>query len=135
MNNFYLLPTTKTPKIDFDSQTGNLNISGRSIPENSIEFYRPVIAWLDEYRSDPVKKTVLHVNLEYFNTSTSKCLVDILRMLEKINESHEVMVYWYYEKEDEDMLESGEDFKKILKIPIELVILEGDEKNHNSNKR
>ena len=124
MNSYSLTPTPKTPKIDFNAQNGNFEMSGRSIPENSIEFYKPLLDWLEAYCRDPQKQTELHVNLEYFNTSSSKCLVDILRKLEKINQHHEVKVFWYYEKEDEDMMESGEDFKKILHLPIELVVVD-----------
>ena len=127
MDNFTLIPTPKTPRLYFNSQNGDFEISGRSIPENSIEFYKPLLEWLDEYEKNPQPQTKLHVNLEYFNTSSSKCLVEILRKLEKVNEKAGVKVYWHYEEEDEDMMESGEDFKKILKLPIELVVVKGGE--------
>ena len=124
MDNYTLTPTPKTPRLYFEANSGDFEISGRSIPENSTEFYRPLLEWLDEYAKNPQSKTRLNVNLEYFNTSSSKCLVEILRKLEKVNEQNDVKVYWHYEEEDEDMMESGEDFRKILKLPIELVIVE-----------
>ncbi|GAA0894263.1 DUF1987 domain-containing protein [Fulvivirga kasyanovii] len=125
MDNYTLVPTPKTPRLYFNAQNGDFEISGRSIPENSIEFYKPLLEWLDEYEKKPQPETKLHVNLEYFNTSSSKCLVEILRKLEKVNEKTNVKVFWHYEEEDEDMMESGEDFKKILKLPIELVVVKG----------
>ncbi|UII31563.1 DUF1987 domain-containing protein [Fulvivirga ulvae] len=125
MDNYTLIPSPKTPRLYFNAQNGDFEISGRSIPENSIEFYKPLLEWLDEYEKKPQPETKLHVNLEYFNTSSSKCLVEILRKLEKVNEHHNVKVFWHYEEEDEDMMESGEDFKKILKLPIELVVVKG----------
>ncbi|MBL6450010.1 DUF1987 domain-containing protein [Fulvivirga sp. 29W222] len=125
MDNYTLIPTPKTPRLYFNAQNGEFEISGRSIPENSIEFYKPLLEWLDEYERNPRSETKLHVNLEYFNTSSSKCLVEILRKLEKVNEKQSVKVFWHYEEEDEDMMESGEDFKKILKLPIELVVVKG----------
>lgn len=126
MDTYTLIPTPKTPRLYFNGQNGEFEISGRSIPENSIEFYRPLLEWLDKYAENPQPKTQLSVNLEYFNTSSSKCLVEILRRLEKIHEKQAVVVKWHYEEEDEDMMESGEDFKKIIKVPIELVVVKGE---------
>ncbi len=127
MEKFFLEATAKTPKLSFDNEHGLFEISGRSIPENSIEFYKPVLDWLDAYGDLPIEKTKLLIKLEYFNTSSSKCLVDIFRRLEKMHaNSTQVEVEWYYDEEDEDMLESGEDFKEIIKVPIQLVLIEAD---------
>lgn len=122
MENYTLTPTPKTPRLYFNAESGDFEISGRSIPENSIEFYRPLMEWLDNYVKQPSSTTRLTVNLEYFNTSSSKCLVEIFRKLEKAGESSDIKVLWHYEEEDEDMMESGEDFKKIIKVPIELIV-------------
>ncbi|MGK7392774.1 MAG: DUF1987 domain-containing protein [Candidatus Cyclobacteriaceae bacterium M2_1C_046] len=119
MEKFFVNPTPKTPKIEFNPNTGEFLLEGRSIPENSLEFYRPLVEWLDRYLKTPNEDTILKVNLEYFNTSTSKCLVEIFRKLENLNTNKRVKIIWHYEEEDEDMMESGEDFKKIIKIPIE----------------
>ena len=124
MDNYYLQPSPKTPLIQFDPNTGVFEISGRSIPENSIEFYKPLLDWVDEYVKQPNTSTTLSVKLEYFNTSSSKCLVELFRKLEAILESSAVKVEWYYEEEDEDMMESGQDFQHILKIPLELIPIE-----------
>ena len=121
MDNYTLTPTAKTPRLYFNSASGDFEISGRSIPENSIEFYRPLMEWLDNYVEQPHAETVLTVNLEYFNTSSSKCLIEMFRKLEKAAEKAQVKILWHYEEEDEDMLESGEDFKKMIKVPIELI--------------
>lgn len=122
MENFYLKPTSKTPSINFDRDKGTFEISGRSIPENSIDFYKPVLDWLDRYIDEPLSETVLEIKLEYFNTSSSKCLVDIFRRFEILYKNGiKTHIRWFYEEEDEDMLESGEDFKGIIKIPLDLV--------------
>lgn len=124
MENFLLKPTSKTPSINFDKEKGVFEISGRSIPENSIDFYKPALDWLDQYISNPQPETVLDIKLEYFNTSSSKCLVDIFRRFETLHKNgSKASIRWYYEEEDEDMLESGEDFKGIIKIPLDLVKL------------
>jgi len=126
MDDFYLEATPKTPRLYFSRETGEFEISGRSIPENSIEFYKPIINWLDNYIDDPNHRTLLVIKLEYFNTSSSKCLVEILRRLESLDDQSIVRVKWCYEEEDEDMQESGEDFKEIIKIPIEMVLISED---------
>lgn len=122
MNSLYFAKTSKTPEITFDPKNEVFEIVGRSIPENSVEFYRPVMEWLDAYQKEPDDYLYLIVKLEYFNTSSSKCLIDIFRKLEKMhNNGQQVLIKWYFEEEDEDMKESGEDFKDILKVPVEMI--------------
>jgi len=126
MENYTLAPTPKTPRLYFNGESGVFEMSGRSIPENSIEYYKPLMKWLDNYMKSPADTTTLSVNLEYFNTSSSKCLIEILRKLEEIKSKSHIKVLWHYEEEDEDMMESGEDFKKLLNIPIELIVVKGE---------
>lgn len=127
MTNLYIPRTMKTPDIFFDLEMGNFEIKGRSIPENSVDFYSQVMQWLDEYEKNPNEETKLSVKLEYFNTSSSKCLIDIFRRLEKLHGSKtQVEVQWYYEDEDEDMRESGEDFRDLVKMPVRLLSLNTD---------
>jgi hypothetical protein len=122
MQSLNLPKKTKTPEVTFDPEKGKFEISGRSIPENSVDFYQPLLAWLDDYLTNPNGSTRFTVKLEYFNTSSSKCLIDIFRKLESLYlQEQDVVIFWYYEEEDEDMKESGEDFKDILKVPIEMV--------------
>ena len=96
--------SSKTPEVDFNS-SGELLLKGRSIPENSIEFYKPLIEWLEAYAESPSSKTVLSVQLEYFNTSSSKCILDVFKKLEAVSGS-EISIKWHYEEDDEDMLEA-----------------------------
>lgn len=112
----------KTPEINFDAADGNLQISGRSIPENTIDFFSPVMKWLDEYSSKPSEITCLTVKLEYFNTSSSKCLLDIFRKLENVQEKNEgrVSVKWLFEEDDEDIMEAGEDYRSMLNLPFSI---------------
>ncbi len=120
MDSYTLIPSPKTPRINFN-EGGLLEISGRSIPENSVDFYKPALSWMEDYISQPASETTLTVKLEYFNTSTSKCLIEMFRKLEAIGEKSSVKIEWHYEEEDEDMMESGKDFQHILKIPLELI--------------
>ena len=119
MNNLFIPRTSKTPDIFFDADRGILEIKGRSIPENSVAFYAPAMQWLRDYEKTPREETQLIVKLEYFNTSSSKCLIDIFRKLEKLHsKDNSVTVIWYYEAVDEDMKESGEDFRDLVSMPV-----------------
>ena len=71
--------STKTPYVRLDGEKGLIEIKGRSIPENSLEFYKPLIDWLERYSSKPLENTNVNVQLEYFNTSSSKCILDMLK--------------------------------------------------------
>lgn len=123
MENFLLEGSDKTPTISLNAETGEMEFSGRSIPENSADLYAPVMDWVDEYIKDPGDKTTFVIKLEYFNTSSSKYLLEIFRRFEELFKSgKQVSVQWYYEQEDEDMQESGDDFRDILKIPVELIV-------------
>jgi len=112
--------TPKTPLIQFDASVGELEFQGRSIPENSIEFYTPVFNWIDKYLLNPKEDTQGKIQLEYFNTSSSKCLLDIFKKLQNLHSSgkSKVSIKWFYEEDDEDMLEAGEDYQAIIKVPF-----------------
>jgi hypothetical protein len=114
--------TPKTPSVKFDYGEGIFEIKGRSIPENSVEFYKPLVDWLDIYKETPLTKTVVNIRLEYFNTSSSKCILDIFKKLETIHKAkNDVEVNWYYEEDDEDMLEAGEDYESIIRVPFKMI--------------
>ncbi len=117
--------TPKTPYVRLDGDKGIVEIKGRSIPENSIEFYKPLIDWLEEYGVEALPQTAVNVQLEYFNTSSSKCILDIFKKLESIfKKGQKVEVNWYYEEDDEDMFEAGEDYQSIINIPFKMIEME-----------
>ncbi len=117
--------TPKTPYVRFDGENGIIEIKGRSIPENSIEFYKPLIDWLAAYSEKELEETVVNVQLEYFNTSSSKCLLDIFKKLELIHKSGKIVeVNWFYEEDDEDMFEAGEDYQSIISLPFKMIEVE-----------
>ena len=114
--------TPKTPSISFDFEKGFLEIKGRSIPENSIEFYKPLVDSLEKYAGKPQSATSVIIQLEYFNTSSSKCILDVFKKLEGINKGgSKVVINWFYEEDDEDMLEAGEDYQAIINVPFKMV--------------
>ena len=102
--------------------TGVIEIKGRSIPENSIEFYKTIIDWIDEYSKSPQPNTVVNIQFEYFNTSSSKCILDVFKKFEMLKKNKaDVVINWYYEEDDEDMLEAGEDYESIIKVPFKMI--------------
>ena len=114
--------TNDTPRVLFDPDNNLFEISGRSLPEDVVTFYQPVLDWLDEYSLHPLKTTDFVFKYIYFNTATSKLVQDILTKLEYIKETgHEVKISWYYEQDDEDMLDLGIEFKENVNIPFEII--------------
>lgn len=122
MDNLTIEGSAKTPTVEFKG-SGELLIKGRSIPENSIEFYKPLIDWIGTYGGTPQGTTEVNIQLEYFNTSSSKCILDVFKKLETLS-STEVKINWYYEEDDEDMLEAGEDYQAIIDIPFKMIEVE-----------
>ncbi|MCH1583488.1 MAG: DUF1987 domain-containing protein [Flavobacteriales bacterium] len=116
MGPLHIAATAKTPEITFHSEEQRLVLSGRSIPENAVDFYRPVLEWGQDIPAD--FKLVVQVQLEYFNTSSSKCLLDLFKRLEN---SDALEVQWYFDADDEDMLEAGEDYDHIVSVPFKFV--------------
>ena len=121
MENLDLTGSSKTPTVNFNAASGILSLAGRSIPENSIEFYKPLLAWIEDYKSNQAEQTTLQIKLEYFNTSSSKCLLDLFKKLESIGGKS--TVEWFYENDDEDMLEAGEDYQAIINVPFKMVMV------------
>ncbi|HRP53276.1 MAG TPA: DUF1987 domain-containing protein [Fluviicola sp.] len=124
MENLHLEGSAKTPSIHFDSNSGKLELKGRSIPENSVEFYKPLNDWIDSYGRSPQAETVVDVKLEYFNTSSSKCILDLFKKLEGISSATNVKVNWYFEVDDEDMEEAGQDYQAIIGLPFNIIEVE-----------
>ena len=108
--------TEDTPKIILDKKNGIFEISGRSLPEDSAEFYRPVLEWIEQYGEQPNTSTDFAFKLEYFNTASSKLILDVLSALEDIKG---MKILWYFHEDDEDMEEAGQEFSELVEIPFE----------------
>jgi hypothetical protein len=125
MANLVMQPTSKTPYINFDSQSGLFEIKGMSCAEYALEFYRPIVEWLNDYVSNPSSKTTVHIELQYFNTSSAKCILQLLEKIAILQEKKKpVEVNWYYTKDDEQMVSDGENYSIILGLPFNLKELE-----------
>jgi len=114
--------TDDTPSVILDKDSEIFEISGRSLPEDVTTFYEPILNWLDEYAENANAKTVFSFKLVYFNTASSKLLLDILMKLEEMYENgNDILIKWYYPEDDEDMEEAGEEYADIVDVPFEQV--------------
>jgi len=122
MESINIKETLTTPFVKIDPDEGLIEIKGRSSPENSAGFYKPLFDWLKEYIKEPLDKTTVNIQLEHFNTSTSKCILDIFKKLEVVKKTNrEVIINWYYEKNDDDIFEAGENYQTLTKLIFNMV--------------
>ncbi|RLD62856.1 MAG: nuclear pore complex subunit [Bacteroidetes bacterium] len=120
MQNIFFQGNSSTPTVNFDVNKGLIEISGRSIPENALKFYTPLIQWIKEYQKKPKQKTTVNFNIEYFNTSSSKSILQILKVLEQMYEAgFDIVLNWFYK--DDDILEIGEDYQMLIHLPFNMI--------------
>lgn len=124
MENLILDAGARAPEVKFLAADGQLLLAGRSIPDNALELYSPMLAWLDKYLKQPAQHTQVDFRLIYFNSSSAEYILEMLRRLEELNQNgHTVNVNWFFEPDDEDMQQIGEDFTTMVKLPFHLVKL------------
>ena len=139
MENFHIKGSTYIPNIDFNAETGVLEIAGESYHEYTTEFYQPVFDWLEAYLKEcgkdankPGREIQMNFKMTYFNTSSSRRFIEILTMLEDYQkeqaakdsasaEKDFVIVNWYYEENDVDMHESGEEYEEDVDLTFKLI--------------
>lgn len=111
MEDLKIQRTPSTPEIDFD-KSGQFSIKGKSLPEDPKKFYEPIFSWAQKFSS---KKVHLEVKLEYVNTSSSKRIIELLRIIDSNKDINKIDMHWYYEIDDLEMLEFGEMIQRNLK--------------------
>lgn len=114
--------TQETPEILLDKEQGIFVIKGKSLPEDVKEFYNPVLSWFEDYSQNPNKQTVLKVKMDYFNTASSKMILEIFESLQELfDKGNDVSIEWYYMADDEDMEDAGQDYSDLVKIPFKFI--------------
>jgi hypothetical protein len=121
MENLYLEETQDTPQVRLNKDEAIFELSGRSLPEDSVEFYEPVLTWIREYAKDPNPTTAFNFKLEYFNTSSSKLILDVLFALKRVSN---ITVIWHFHEDDETMDEAGREYAEQVEIPFEFKMLQ-----------
>ncbi|MDD2277465.1 MAG: DUF1987 domain-containing protein [Bacteroidales bacterium] len=112
----------ETPEVIFNKEIGVFSITGKSLPEDVKEFYSPLIKWVLEYAESPNPETVLIIKMDYFNTASSKMLLEIFEKFKDMQEAgHKVSIDWYYQEDDEDMQDAGEDYADIVEVPFNFI--------------
>jgi hypothetical protein len=119
MDSLIIEPMDDSPNVRFTHENGKLEISGKSLPENVSAFYAPILEWLTNYSLNPQPSTEFTFRLTYFNTASSKLILDLLTILEKMkNEGRNVLVNWYYPDYDEDMKDAGIEYSEMVDVPF-----------------
>jgi hypothetical protein len=111
--------TDETPQVILNPETHVFEFNGKSLPEDVTEFFNPLMDWLTTYQENPGIKTIAIFKMDYFNTASSKLILDILMLLEEIHEDTEgVTIEWHFKEDDEDMEEAGEEYADIVEVPF-----------------
>ena len=110
MQDLFIERTDTLPSIELKTD-GKIKLEGRALPENAHQFFEPLIAWAKEYSNEDIQ---IDINLEYFNTSVSKQLLDFLKVFEDNPANKRITIVWHYEEGDDEMLESGEIYEDLL---------------------
>lgn len=122
MEDIFLKKTFNSPEVEFVASTGELNIEGRSIPEDPGEFFERLIDWLNDYFLDPAEETVMNIKLEYINSGSSKYMLELLRILKENHaKGQKVLVKWFFEEGDESIQELGQHYEQTMQIPFEII--------------
>jgi len=125
MNNLVIEETQYTPKINFNVALNTLEIIGKSYPENTFEYYKPIILWIEEYLENVADESILvRLDLEYLNSSSLKAYFDIFDMLEEAHEDgKKIKIEWLFDEDNDISEETGEDFiADFESLNIELVV-------------
>ena len=112
--------TEETPEVILDADNNIFSISGRSLPEDSISFYEPIFAWLQQFGEEVENDVAFEFFMEYYNTSSAKQLAKVFLLLEKMSDKAYVQIIWKYRKSDPDMMSSGMRFSKLLSLDFEI---------------
>lgn len=123
MQHLQIQATDATPLIDLNPNAPDtLRIEGESYPENTFEFYHPILHWMSELIHSRPASITLKLRLFYLNTGSIKCFMDILEMLDEAHhQGIRVQVEWLYDEDNERALELGEDFAEDLDLAFHLV--------------
>jgi hypothetical protein len=121
MDNLFIEATKKTPEVAFNS-SGHLKIKGRSIPEDAAKFFVPLYSWVCSYCLNPNNETIIDIELEYFNSGSSKALLHLFRVLTEIpHTGNQLVLNWHYELGDEDIYERGQYYSSILNFKFNFI--------------
>ena len=122
MKTFMMTAKEYTPYVLLDAKNGIIEISGRSFPEDANRFYKPILRWVDEYISSPNANTQLNLKFSYFNTASSKKILELIKKISSIKKTeNKLIINWYYDEGEDDMLNAGNDFSSVVDVPFKFI--------------
>jgi hypothetical protein len=125
LENLSLPGTPSSPQVEADEAAGRILLAGESYPENSFEFFHPVLSWVADFLDRDERPLEVELRLTYLNTSSIKCMMDLLDALEEAHLSgRPVSVTWYYDQENDRAVDLAEEFKEDLSLPFLIVPVE-----------
>ncbi len=126
MAKLVILATDESPQILFDPAKGTLEVSGKSLPEDTIVFYGPLEQAAIEYVENPQPVTTIDFDLVYVNSSSTKRILSIISHFEKLQEMGLTVIFnWHYDEFDENMKDEGEEFGRLSDLKINLIKKQG----------
>lgn len=112
-----IAPTKTLLEVFLEADSGKLSFAGRSLPENSVGFFKPILEWMGEYAAKPAKHTEVTFYIEYCNSASRKGVIDIFRVLEAMHEKgHAITVVWKFDDGDDSMREIGEEYRDLFSL-------------------
>lgn len=108
--------TEDLPCVLFDNSKGVFEISKRSLPENAILFYEPLINYVSEYIKTPKEETNIVFHFDYISTSSTKQVMKMILLFDQLKQSKKVNLNWNYDKGDVDMLQTGKRLEQLTSI-------------------
>lgn len=129
MQELLIEQTEFSPQVNFNPAFGKFEISGESRPENTGKFYARIISWVEEFQAHLQNNAftsplIFEFKFDYFNSTSAKFILDFLRQLEVVqieNADLKISIHWHFDKRDEDMKESGEEFSHLVNLPFEFI--------------
>lgn len=124
MDNINIEATKATPCVEYND--GVLRVSGQSYPENALQFYQPVLQWVQGYMEVLEGQACFEFDLEYMNTSSSKCIMDLIDILDSaFTQGKDIVINWYYDADNESLLECAEEFQEDVTVTFNIIPQEG----------
>jgi hypothetical protein len=130
MDTLNIEASKSSPLVKYEVESNTLEITGECYPENAVKFFTPIFQWLDgEIKSLDKPILTVNLNISYFNSSTSKALMNFFDILEEAHDKgKKIVVNWIYMQENETAEECGEEFQEDLEnLPFNLVIIDSEQ--------
>jgi hypothetical protein len=121
MNDLIIAGSVSSPAVRLDADRGSMELSGESYPQNAFDFFAPIIDWAHQFLRERPDPLILELRLSYLNTSSTKCVIDLLDLLENAYRiGRSVRVTWYCDKENDRAREAAEEFREDVTLPFEI---------------